>query len=158
MFEAGAEDVTMESSSHNSDHSERGREQKRCDLLLALGLLACAGSDCLQCDTDTHGHLQDMACNLCDAAHTFQRNERGYWDRGDNKGDWKNVTASLITICGLQEFRDSTKPRVHMALTLRRVFNHISNTEYLDLERSSLGQWLLGSMNRSLRELRICAV
>lgn len=157
----------MESDSHNpfesetmghSDTESRGREQKRGELLLALGKLSCAGSHCLQRGAGPNDHLEDMTCSLCDVAQASQRDEKIYWDRSDHKEDWKNVLAALLAICGLQEFRESTKPRVYMALSLRRVFNHISDTEYLDLERSSLGQWLLASMSRSLRELRICAV
>jgi len=99
-----------------------------------------------------------MKCSLCDATQTPQIGGRVYWDKTEYREDWKNVVAALLAISGLQEFRESIRPRVYMALSLRRVFNHISAPEYLDLERSSLGEWLLASMSRSLRELRICAV
>lgn len=44
-----------------------------------------------------------------------------------------------------------------MAVAIGRVFNHISDAEYLNLETCALGQWLLGSMSRSLRELKLAA-
>jgi serine/threonine-protein kinase ATR len=157
----------MKSVPSNADESEnteqgdsesRGREQKRCELLSALGKLACAGSQCLQRVPGTSDHFEDMTCSLCDAAQTRPKGGRLYWDKSEYSEDWKNVVAALLAISGIQQFRESTKPRVYMALSLRRVFNHISDTEYLDLERSSLGEWLLASMSRSLRELRISAV
>lgn len=45
-----------------------------------------------------------------------------------------------------------------MAIAVGRVFNHISDPGYLDLENCELGQWLLTSMRASLRELKIAAM
>lgn len=134
------------------------KENKRCELLLALGKLACAGSGCLLPAEGVNSTWESTACRLCDTPQPGHRSEQTYWDRGDSGEDWKDAIAALMAIVGLQEFRESTKPRVYMALALRRVFNHISAAEYLDLESSTLAEWLLASMSRSLRELRICAV
>jgi serine/threonine-protein kinase ATR len=82
-----------------------------------------------------------------------------YWDLHEEcNEDWKDVISALLAITEMQEFQESTKPRVLMASALRRVFNHISDTDYLNLANSSLGKWLLASMSRSFRELRIAAV
>jgi serine/threonine-protein kinase ATR len=146
---AGVEDAQQDDSNGESEC---------CELLLALGKLACAGSQSLQPLEDDSNDWKDMACTFCDATKSSHHSERLYWDRGECGEDWKDVVAAILAVIGLQGFRDSTKPRVYMALAIRRVFNHISDAEYLDLERSSLGEWLLSSMSRSLRELRISAV
>ncbi|KAF2747396.1 hypothetical protein M011DRAFT_458655 [Sporormia fimetaria CBS 119925] len=126
---------------------------------LAVGKLACAGSATLRplsgggkCDWTT------MPCTICDAAQGRPDAEGAYWDQGRCGDDWKDVLSALIEITTLRAFSESSKSRVHMALAVRRIFNHISQAEYLDLGNSPLGQWLLASMSRSVRELRIAAM
>jgi serine/threonine-protein kinase ATR len=63
----------------------------------------------------------------------------------------------MIAIIGQRKFQHSSKSRVLMAIAIGRVFNHISDSDYLSLENCESGQWLLGSMSRSLRELKIAA-
>lgn len=70
---------------------------------------------------------------------------------------WKDAIAGMITIAQEARFQSSSRPRVLMAVAIGRVLNHIRDAEYLSLEMSSLGEWLLKSMQRSLRELRIAA-
>ncbi|KAF2267881.1 hypothetical protein CC78DRAFT_565700 [Lojkania enalia] len=130
-------------------------DDNRCDLLSSLGKLACAGSRCLE---PLQGPGSQKTCMLCDDSRKYRRDGAIYWNNSNHGEDWKDVIAALLVITEMQEFRESTKPRVFMALAIRRVFNHISDPEYLNLESCSLGQWLIGSMNRSLRELRIAAV
>ncbi|KAF2280300.1 protein kinase rad3 [Westerdykella ornata] len=132
---------------------------QNCELIQALGTLACAGTRCLRpLQHDRPASWKDMGCDLCDTSQPCQRTEQVFWDKTTSGDDWKDAIAAMLTIIGLQEFRESAKPRIHMALAIRRVFNHISNAEYLNLEDSALGEWLLSSMSSSLRELRIAAV
>lgn len=98
-----------------------------------------------------------MTCTVCDASHTPQRDEKKYWNNSDYGEDWKDVAAAMLAITEINEFQESSKPRILLALAIRRVFNHISDPDYLNLDICSLGQWLLKSLNRSLRELRIAA-
>jgi serine/threonine-protein kinase ATR len=152
---ASHEPSGVDQSDAEPDHTE----EERCRLLQKLGELACASSQCLQTGMDGDGHSCEVICSICDATPTRQSGTRRILaNRGGWCGDWKDVTAALLAILQLQEFRESTKPRVYMALAIRRVFNHISDAGYLDLEQSSCGEWLLSSMTRSLRELRISAV
>lgn len=44
-----------------------------------------------------------------------------------------------------------------MAAAIGRLFDHISDADYLNLDVCELGQWLLASLSRSLRELKIAA-
>lgn len=54
-------------------------------------------------------------------------------------------------------FIDSKRPRIAAMIALRRLALHCSDAELLDLEKSSLGQWCLQSLNSSVRELRIAS-
>ena len=140
------------------ESGEIAEETGRCEFLIALGKLPCAGSQCLRPVRDSEGTWKDMVCRLCDSSQPCPRNEQMYWDKGAHGEDWKNVIAALLTITEQPNFQDSTKPRVYMALAIRRVLNHIQDAEYLDLEHSPMGEWLMASMSSSFRELRISAV
>jgi len=54
-------------------------------------------------------------------------------------------------------FGASKRPRVLAMLVLKKFALHYDNPEILDLEKSPLAQWCLGSLNSSIRELRIAA-
>ena len=79
------------------------------------------------------------------------------WDRQDSGEDWKGAIAALTAVALEEIFQQSSRPRILFAIAIGRIFNHIADPDYLSLEMSSLGEWLLKSMQRSLRELRIVA-
>jgi serine/threonine-protein kinase ATR len=54
-------------------------------------------------------------------------------------------------------FGTARRPRVLAMYALRKFALHCDNPEFLDLDMSPLGQWCLGSLKSSLRELRIAA-
>jgi serine/threonine-protein kinase ATR len=54
-------------------------------------------------------------------------------------------------------FGASRRPRVLAMLMLKKFALHYDNPELFDLEMSPLGQWCLGSLKSSIRELRIAA-
>lgn len=132
-------------------------EQEQCELLSAFSRIACAGSNCLQPSESSAGHWNDFSCRMCDAAKPSRREESVYWDRDSHEEPWKEVIAAMITITQEEQLQKASKPRVLLAVAIGRLFNHISDSDYLNLEISSLGEWLLKSMTRSLRELRIAA-
>lgn len=148
---------TANGESKHSDQQGEGIEGQICELIFAIGKLACAGSQTLQSDDDETNWKLSTCC-ICDGDFSGASDEKACWDQGRGSEDWKEVIAALLQIIQRPNFRDSSRPRIFMALTIRRVFNHISQTPYLDLEESSLGEWLLASMSRSLRELRLSAV
>lgn len=80
-----------------------------------------------------------------------------YWNNNDSVEDWKEVVAAILAITKEALFQKSSKARIIMAVAIGRVFNHVSDTDYLNLEICESGQWLLGSMSRSLRELKLAA-
>jgi len=65
--------------------------------------------------------------------------------------------AILKSLICLPEFEESRKPRIIAMMTLRNFAMHFSESSFLDLEKSILGQWCLRSLHSSVRELRVCA-
>ncbi|KAJ4304960.1 serine/threonine-protein kinase M1 [Kalmusia sp. IMI 367209] len=135
----------------------RVSEQAQSEMILALSKIACAGSQCLNSTDISEDCWQSSQCILCDATGSLAREARVYWNQQASNEMWKDVIAGLIAITQEEKFQQSSRPRVLMAVAIGRIFNHISEPEYLSLETSSLGEWLLKSMQRSLRELRIAA-
>jgi serine/threonine-protein kinase ATR len=131
-------------------------EEQQHELLSALGKLACAGAHCL----GTNGTSRDwrtLYCTLCDTSSVSVWDSELYWNNSSYGDDWKHAVAGIVAIIRQQKFQHSSKSRVLMATTIGRVYNHISDTDYLSLENCEAGQWLLGSLSRSLRELKIAA-
>ena len=137
----------------NPKQNEAAQQQ----LLSALGKVACAGSRCLQTDNAISEHWQKLSCTVCDSSLAKDRDQKIYWDRSDRGEDWKEVITGLLTITKEPKFQSSAKPRVLMAVAIGRLFGHISEPDHLNLEVCELGQWLLASLSRSLRELKIAA-
>lgn len=119
--------------------------------------IACAGSKCLNFTDINRVDWQSAPCTLCDASCSITRGGTLHWDQKSPDEMWKDVIAGMIAITREEKFQHSSRPRVLMAVAIGRVFNHISDAEYLSLDVSPLGEWLLKSMQRSLRELRIAA-
>jgi serine/threonine-protein kinase ATR len=132
-------------------------EVQQCELLLAFTKIACAGSRCLEASHEGSQHWKSSICMLCDGGSAPNHESKPYWDDEDVGEDWKDAIAAMLAITKEQKFQNSLKARVLMAVAIGRVFNHISDVEYLNLETCELGQWLLGSMSRSLRELKLAA-
>lgn len=127
-------------------------------LLSALAKIACAGTQSLKQSNPSSEQWEDLSCILCDdISGTPKRDPAVYWDSHDGSEDWKDVIAAMLAISKETKFQMSTKSRVLMAVAIGRVYNHISDPEYLNLEMCELGQWLLASMSRSLRELKLAA-
>ncbi|KAF1978386.1 hypothetical protein BU23DRAFT_586870 [Bimuria novae-zelandiae CBS 107.79] len=132
-------------------------EQEQSDLLLMLSKIACAGSQCLDLTDVDEDHWKNAPCILCDASGPAKRERKVRWDSQGPDDMCKDVVAGLVAITQADKFYHSSRSRVLMAVAIGRIFNHISDAEYLSLETSPLGEWLLKSMQRSLRELRIAA-
>jgi len=132
-------------------------EHEQCELLSAFGKIACAGSHCLQAPARDEEQWQDLMCIVCDATESQNHDRPIHWDKDISDETWKDTVAALHAITQEERFDKSSKPRILMAIAIRRIFAHISDADYLDLEISPLGKWLINAMTRSLRELRIAA-
>lgn len=122
-----------------------------------MAKIACAGSRCLQKSTESSTVMSSFYCTLCDTPLGSNRNGTVYWNDVDSGESWKDVIAAMIVITKEAAFQNSSKARVLMAVAIGRVYNHISDSTYLNLDNCELGQWLLGSMCRSLRELKLAS-
>jgi serine/threonine-protein kinase ATR len=132
-------------------------EEDQCELLLALSKIACAGSCSLETSSPKSEHWRATTCTLCDAGSTSERCLRSYWNEQGDDEIWKDTIAAMLVITKESKFQSSPKARVLMAVAIGRMYNHISDVDYLNLQTCELGQWLLGSMSRSLRELKLAA-
>ncbi|KAH7078025.1 hypothetical protein BKA63DRAFT_277194 [Paraphoma chrysanthemicola] len=138
------------------DDIESNEESQKA-LLSAFGKIACAASYCLRASTMGSKQWQMATCIICDTSDIETRHTDVYWDVKMPGGDWKDIIAAMLVITREAKFQNSPKARVLMAIAIGRVFNHIADVDYLKLETCELGQWLLGSLSRSLRELKIAA-
>lgn len=136
---------------------DRQDESAQFELLTALAKIACAGSRCLEPSSTSSQDWRTFRCTLCDTSSSPERGAKVYWNSDDGAEDWKEVIAAMLTITKEDMFQNSSKARVLMAVAIGRIFNHVSDPDYLNLEVCELGQWLLGSMSRSLRELKLAA-
>jgi serine/threonine-protein kinase ATR len=132
-------------------------EAQQCELLLVFTKIACAGSHCLDTSREDIQFWNKSSCTLCDVMGPSDYDPNPYWNEKGGSEDWKDAIAAMLAITKEPSFQSSSKARVLMAVAIGRVFNHISDVEYLNLETCELGQWLLGSMSRSLRELKLAA-
>jgi serine/threonine-protein kinase ATR len=139
------------------DNVSTDGEVQQFELLSAFAKIACAGSRCLQTPSDSSRQWNTSTCSLCDDTNTLYQDAGSYWNEMGGGEDWKDAIAGMLTIIKEPKFQSSPKARVLMAVAIGRMFNHISDVDYLKLESCELGQWLLGSMSRSLRELKLAA-
>ncbi|KAI4673661.1 uncharacterized protein J4E88_008717 [Alternaria novae-zelandiae] len=136
---------------------DQQNERVQVDLMTAFAKIACAGSRCLELSQSTSQPVHSLSCVLCDTNARHERSAMTYWNKQDDRESWKEVIAAMLTITKEPAFEESQQARILMAVAIGRVYNHISDSEYLSLEICELGQWLLASMSRSLRELKLAA-
>ncbi|KAH7552423.1 hypothetical protein BM1_08374 [Bipolaris maydis] len=136
---------------------EEQNESAQKEIITALARVACAGSRCLELPRFTSHSLDSFNCTLCDINNQQERTENSHWDFLDRAENWKDAIAAMLAITREDKFQASSRSKILMAVAIGRVYNHISDAEYLALENCELGQWLLACMSRSLRELKIAA-
>jgi serine/threonine-protein kinase ATR len=132
-------------------------EAQQCELLSAFAKIACGGSRCLKAPVFGSEKWKASICTLCDMPGMREQHFSPYWNEQGDDEDSKDAIAAMILITKESKFQNSPKARVLMAVAIGRVFNHISDVDYLNLEMCELGQWLLGSLSRSLRELKLAS-
>lgn len=121
----------------------------RCYIIEMLTRLSCACDDTL---VFTASGTSVMQCLFCSGQ---EGNEPRPACR--DVATQSLVGMILTRLIGLASFRESRRPRVVAMVALRRVILHSRNSEFLDLEKSVLGQWCLQALQSSVRELRIAA-
>ncbi|CAI6340552.1 unnamed protein product [Periconia digitata] len=138
----------------SSDKEESDQEQR--EILLAFSKIACAATQSLRSSGVRSGTWRDWNCSVCDEDGAQQDGTLKYWDAHSGNEAWVDAVAGMLAVIEQERFEQSAKSRILMAVAIGRVFNHLSCAEYLSLN-SSLGEWLLKTLTRSLREARIAA-
>jgi serine/threonine-protein kinase ATR len=118
-----------------------------------LGLVPCGAAGYLSA-TCTEFAIKDPKCLLCEGMLDQDSLER-------DEPTCREINNQALLIFGnlikSSAFGIAKRPRVLAMLMLKKFAVHYENLEFLDLEMSPLGQWCLGSLKSSVRELRIAA-
>jgi serine/threonine-protein kinase ATR len=128
-------------------------ETDQCKAIELLGLIPCVASGYLSARC-TNDEIKDPKCLLCEGSPLPDSVER------DELKCREISSEAILTFSNLiksPNFGSSKRPRILAMYMLRKFALHYDNPEFLDLEMSPLGQWCLGSLKSSLRELRIAA-
>ncbi|EON65245.1 hypothetical protein W97_04482 [Coniosporium apollinis CBS 100218] len=148
----------QEALQHYSELAEKEQCEEQCKALTIIGYLPCGGSGSLQRTHSSIGTVAEKNCTVCDCLPGAPVDRPALtWDGGSNVRDWNEIMLLLSEIMKSTDFQRSKKPRILATIAIRRIINHTSNPEMLDLANSQLGQWCLRSFHSSLRELRIAA-
>lgn len=117
---------------------------------MTLGHVACAAA--AHTDTEQSGYQKVYdRCWLCDEDQSTKsaRTARGV--------DCEELILTITNLLTIPQVQRTTKPRVAAMKSLRRILSHTDNSDYLELKRSTIGQWCLQALHSSLRDLRIAA-
>jgi serine/threonine-protein kinase ATR len=128
-------------------------EEDQCKAIELLGLVPCGAAGYLSA-TRTESAIKDPKCLLCEGMPDQDPVER-------DEPTCREISNQALLIFGnlikSSAFGIAKRPRVLAMLMLKKFAVHYENLEFLDLEMSPLGQWCLGSLKSSVRELRIAA-
>ena len=117
---------------------------------MTLGHVACAAA--AHTNTDQSGYQKSCdRCWLCDEDQSTKsaRTARGV--------DCEELILTITNLLTIPQVQRTTRPRVAAMKSVRRILFHTDNFNYLELKRSTLGQWCLQALHSSLRDLRIAA-
>ena len=127
-------------------------ENSQCLLFVLLGRLACSSAqDVINVRREGHGANQ-MKCHICDG---MRRTDAIMKSPGSS--DLKELFNILTAMIKPLKMHKCRRPRVAAMLGLQHLVSHATNTDHLNLTKSSLGQWCLHSLRSSVRELRLAA-
>ncbi|KAL9594565.1 MAG: hypothetical protein Q9179_005333, partial [Wetmoreana sp. 5 TL-2023] len=140
-------------SDHIRDAFLNLNEKEQCGFFLLLGQMACAQANCLHPSTSIgRRRSTELSCATCDN----QRPENPQ-DACASEAESTRLIKLFADLTKLPHVHRLSKPRVAAMLALRRVLNHCSEKDHLDLTNSILGQSCLQALRSSSRDLRIAA-
>lgn len=128
-------------------------EKDQCKAIELLGLVPCGASGYLDA-TCTESAITNTKCALCEGLPNPDPVERGETTCREVGSDAILLFGALIQSA---VFGSVKRPRVLAMLMLKKFAVHYDDSDFIDLEKSTLGQWCLGSLKSSVRELRIAA-
>jgi len=128
-------------------------ENGQCKAIELLGLVPCGASGYLEA-TCTESAITNPKCALCEGLPNPEPVERDESTCREVGSDALLLFGALIKSAA---FGIAKRPRVLAMLMLKKFALHYDNSDFIDLEKSTLGQWCLGSLKSSVRELRVAA-
>ena len=137
-------------------------ESGQVQLLNAISQLPCAAS--VPSGSPTKSSASALSCFLCDSAAPWDKidlktktvAQRAMEDRHfDSSHD--QIMEFFALLAPSTDFQKITKSRIHAVLAIRRLLLHKEVSNHLDIKISSVGQFVLKSLNSTIRELRIVA-
>jgi serine/threonine-protein kinase ATR len=129
----------------------RLNDADRCEMMRLLALIPCISQHSAKYSTERDGIVYDLKCDFCDISALVGSIDKIVFM------PLREVKTILLSLLGLPEFEQSRKPRILAMLALRNLAMHHQEPDLIDLEESPLGQWCLGSLRSSVRELRVAA-
>lgn len=130
------------------------KEADRCQVIQYISLIPCAAYGTLKLSRNEDGSIRKATCSLCEA---IEEADTINLDASRCRNIGVEVVNVFSTLVKSASFLDSRRPRVMAMYALRRFTTHFDDPNFVDLEKSSLGQWCLQSLRSSVRELRIAA-
>ncbi|KAF2431255.1 hypothetical protein EJ08DRAFT_649062 [Tothia fuscella] len=119
-------------------------------LLTSIGQLPCVVVRCIGRTT--------ARCRICDLYSIDKSGTApASWDATVSREEYSEVVGFLATLVEDSDVRRSREPRILAAQAMRRVINHLHDSDFLSLGTSQFGPWLMRSLQSSVRELRIAA-
>jgi serine/threonine-protein kinase ATR len=122
-----------------------------------LKIIPCAGSGCLESSPKTA--KIEFRCQICDSSYTNRIAKVGqHWNDLSPRKEYASFFGLLSRVLEAPTVRHSKVLRIQFAQVVRRLVNHTSDWDFLDLTSADLGRWSMRSFQSSLRELRISAL
>lgn len=140
-----------------SDGFKKIKESERFILVRSLGLVACALAGTLRRKLPSAlpgDNWGPYYCSVCDS----DESENSDRQKIANATNIHELYSTLISLVKLGEyFRATPQIRIWGMMSLRRLINHTNDLSYLNADVNELGQWCIGSLDTSIRELRLAA-
>jgi serine/threonine-protein kinase ATR len=128
-------------------------DAERCEGIDVLSWLLCPGPQ-QHVSTATTLSQKDLTASDCHRCFASPSGDLASVERASNA---QTIVSTFRQLIATSKFADSKKSRITMMIALRRILQHSKDLEDIDLDRSTLGQWCLQSLQSTVRELRIAA-
>lgn len=117
-------------------------------------MMPCAANGSLFVTRDLDDNISDSKCFLCDRTPPPGSVEL---DARRCQAVCGDAVVTFTKLIKSPAFAEARQPRVLAMVALKRFTSHFNNPDFKDLSSSPLGQWCVGSLTSSARELRIAA-
>ncbi|KAH8660790.1 protein kinase-like protein rad3 [Tricladium varicosporioides] len=129
-------------------------EFDQCKAIEHLARIPCAAHGSLSVTRNPDRTIRDGVCFLCEGA---SQAELITLNSTKCQMVCREASSTFVTLTKSSSFLNSRRTRVMAMFALRRLTVHFHDEEFIDLEKSAMGQWCLQSLNSSVRELRVAA-